>query len=52
MRTPSLKKYNYCGPGTNLETRLASVDPKIRDPVNNLDVICQRHDIAAIKPKV
>ena len=36
MRTPTLKKYNYCGPGTKLEERLASSDPKIRDPINNL----------------
>ena len=49
MRTPTLKKYNYCGPGTKLEERLASNDPKIRDPINNLDSICQRHDIAYSK---
>ena len=49
MRTPTLKKYNYCGPGTKLEERLASSDPKIRDPINNLDSICQRHDIAYSK---
>ena len=45
MRTPTMKKYNYCGPGTRLEERLASNDPKIRDPINDLDRICQRHDI-------
>jgi len=46
MRTPTGKKYNYCGPGTKLEQRLASSDPKIRDPINkNLDAICQKHDI-------
>ena len=49
MRTPTLKTYNYCGPGTKLEERLASNDPKIRDPINNLDSICQRHDIAYSK---
>ena len=49
MRTPTMKKYNYCGPGTKLEERLASNDPKIRDPINNLDSICQRHDIAYSK---
>ena len=46
MRTPTMKKYNYCGPGTKLEQRLASKDPKIREPINNLDAICQKHDIA------
>ena len=46
MRTPTMKKYNYCGPGTRLEERLSSNDPKIRDPINNLDSICQKHDIA------
>ena len=46
MRTPTMKKYNYCGPGTKLEERLTSNDPKIRDPINNLDAICQKHDIA------
>ena len=45
MRTPTGKKYNYCGPGTKLEERLASNDPKYRDPINNLDSICQKHDI-------
>ena len=45
MRTPTGKKYNYCGPGTKLEERLASNDPKYRDPINNLDAICQKHDI-------
>ena len=45
MRTPTGKKYNYCGPGTKLEERLASKDPKYRDPINNLDSICQKHDI-------
>ena len=45
MRTPTGKKYNYCGPGTKLKERLASNDPKYRDPINNLDSICQKHDI-------
>ena len=45
MRTPTGKKYNYCGPGTKLEQRLASSNPKYRDPINNLDSICQKHDI-------
>ena len=51
MRTPTMKKYNYCGPGTKLEERLTSNDPKIRDPINNLDSICKRHDIAYSKAK-
>ena len=45
MRTPTGKKYNYCGPGTRLEQRLASSNPKYRDPINNLDSICQKHDV-------
>ena len=45
MRTPTGKKYNYCGPGTKLEERLASNDPKYSDPINTLDSICQKHDI-------
>ena len=45
-RTPTMRKYNYCGPGTKLEERLTSNNPKIRDPINNLDAICQKHDIA------
>ena len=45
MRTPNGKKYNYCGPGTKLEERLASDDPKYREPINKLDAICQQHDI-------
>ena len=51
MRTPTMKKYNYCGPGTKLEERLTSNDPKIRDPINNLDAICQKHDIAYSEAK-
>ena len=51
MRTPTGKKYNYCGPGTKLEERLASNDPKYRDPINDLDKICQSHDIAYSKSK-
>ena len=51
MRTPTMKKYNYCGPGTKLEERLTSNDPKVRDPINNLDSICQRHDIAYSEAK-
>ena len=51
MRTPTMRKYNYCGPGTKLEERLTSNNPKIRDPINNLDAICQKHDIAYSKAK-
>ena len=51
MRTPTGKKNNYCGPGTKLADRLASNDPKYRDPINNLDKICQSHDIAYSKSK-
>ena len=49
MRKPTLKKYNYCGPGTKLEERLNSNDPKIREPINRLDKICQNHDIVYSK---
>lgn len=34
--------YQYCGPGTKLEERLARGDPGI----NKLDQACKRHDIA------
>ena len=50
MRTPTLKKYNYCGPGTKLEEHLNSNDPKKTDPINNLDAICQKHD--TVKRKI
>ena len=45
MRTPTGTKYNYFGPGTKLDERLPSSDPKRREPINSLDVICQKHDI-------
>lgn len=35
-------KYQYCGPGTKLEKRLARGDPGI----NPLDVACKQHDMA------
>ena len=38
-----------CGPGTKLEYRLNWNDLNIRDPINNLDAICQRHDITYSK---
>jgi hypothetical protein len=34
--------YNYCGPGTKLDKRLARGDK----PVNRTDEICKKHDIA------
>lgn len=34
--------YQYCGPGTKLEKRLARKDPGI----NPLDAACKNHDIA------
>lgn len=37
--------YQYCGPGTQLEKRLARGDPGI----NKLDQACKRHDIAYSK---
>ena len=43
MRTPT--------PTPKLEKRLTSNDPKIRDPINNLDAICQKHDIAYSEAK-
>ena len=42
LRTlPSLKKCNYCVPGTNLEKRLARGD----EGINRLDNVCKQHDI-------
>lgn len=40
--TRGVKRANYCGPGTQLEMRLARGDK----PVSNLDAICRTHDIA------
>lgn len=37
-----IPSYQYCGPGTNLEKRLARGDPG----KNKLDVACKDHDIA------
>lgn len=39
--------YQYCGPGTHLEKRLARGDPGI----NPLDAACKRHDIEYSKHK-
>ena len=49
LRTPTCKKYNYCGPGRKVEKRLNSGDPKYRDAINKLNAICQQHDIAYSK---
>lgn len=40
-------KYQYCGPGTHLEKRLARGDPGI----NLLDTACKEHDVAYSKHK-
>lgn len=42
-----IPKYQYCGPGTKLEKRLARGDPGI----NPLDSACKVHDIAYSKHK-
>ena len=49
LRTPTVKKYNYCGPGTKLEERLNSNNPSIREHINPLDAFCKDHDIAYSK---
>ena len=36
---------------TRLEERLASDNPKMREPINNLDEVCRTHDIAYGKAK-
>ena len=41
MRTWKGKKYNYCGPNTRLEERLARGD----EGINRLDQVCKQHDI-------
>lgn len=40
-----IRGYNYCGPNTNLESRLACGEA----PVNELDCACMEHDIAYAK---
>ena len=40
-RTWKGKKYNYCGPNTRLEERLAHGD----EGINRLDQVCKQHDI-------
>ena len=41
MRTWKDKKYNYCGPNTRLEERLARGD----EGINRLDQVCKQHNI-------
>ena len=41
MRTWKDKKYNYCGPNTRFEERLARGD----EGINRLDQVCKLHDI-------
>jgi hypothetical protein len=41
MTEMHLPGYNYCGPFTKLEERLARGD----EPINKLDAGCQQHDI-------
>ena len=41
MRTWKGKRYNYCGPNTRLDGRLARGDKGI----NRLDQVCKQHDI-------
>ena len=48
LHAPSGKKYNFCGPNTNLRKRL-NPDNTPKDfskPINKVDEICMRHDIA------
>tara|TARA_Y100001963_G_scaffold113369_1_gene157017 strand:- start:31 stop:330 length:300 start_codon:yes stop_codon:yes gene_type:complete len=42
-----LPGYNFCGPGTNLEERLARGDK----PINELDACCMVHDIVYSQTK-
>ena len=37
--------YNYCGPGTKLKERLERGD----QPINKVDTVCMKHDIAYSK---
>ena len=42
------QKYNFCGPGTDLDARLnADGSPKAHSkPINSLDEGCRKHDLA------
>jgi hypothetical protein len=48
LRTLSFRKYNFCGPNTRLNRRLnPNGTPKHwSKPINKIDEICMRHDIA------
>ncbi len=37
-----IRRANYCGPGTQLRKRMKLGDK----PINSMDAICQKHDIA------
>ena len=48
LRSPSFRRYNFCGPNTRLNERL-NPDGTPKDwsqPINRVDEICMRHDIA------
>ncbi len=48
LMTPGLRRYNFCGPNTRLNDRL-NVDGTPQNwstPINRIDAICMRHDIA------
>ena len=48
LRALNGKKYNYCGPNTDLKKRL-NPDKTPKDfskPINKVNEICMRHDIA------
>jgi hypothetical protein len=48
LRTISGRRYNFCGPNTDLDDRLNSDgSPKSwSKAINKVDAICMRHDIA------
>jgi hypothetical protein len=48
LRSPSFRRHNFCGPNTRLNERLKP-DGTPKDwskPINRVDEICKRHDIA------
>lgn len=47
LTSSGIQRANYCGPGTNLEKRLADGDK----PVSKMDSICMQHDIAYAEAK-
>ena len=49
LRTPSLRRYNFCGPNTQLDRRLnhdGTTPQHWSKPINKIDEISLRHDIA------